>query len=79
MDWPRADINLSIRLSELTKTRVGRAPAGDPNHLTLRLTDETLFRCPFIMMTEVGSLYVDDEEAERLREYLAEGRIPVGR
>ena len=73
VDWPRADINLSIRLSELTKTTVGRAPAGDPSHLLMRLTDETLFRCPFIMMTEVGSLYVNDEEAERLREYLLKG------
>jgi hypothetical protein len=73
VDYPRADINLSIRLSELTKTTVGRAPSGDPSHLTMRLTDETLFRCPFIMMTEVGSLYVNDEETERLREYLLKG------
>ncbi len=73
VDWPRADINLSIRLSELTKTTVGRAPTGDPHHLLLRLTDDTLFQCPFIMMTEVGSLYMNPEEAERLREYLLKG------
>ena len=73
VDWPRADINLSIRLSELTKTTVGRAPAGDPNHLLMRLSDETLFRCPFIVMTEVGSLYISPTEAERLREYLLKG------
>ena len=73
VDWPRADINLSIRLSELTKTHVGRTPSGDPNHLLIRLTDETLFHCPFIMMTEVGSAFIDDAEAERLREYLLKG------
>lgn len=73
VDWPRADINLSIRLSELTKTVVGKAPAGDPNHLLLRLTDDTLFQCPFIMMTEVGSLYMRPAEAERLRMYLLKG------
>jgi hypothetical protein len=73
VDWPRADINLSIRLAELTKTTVGRAPAGDPNHLLLRLTDDALFQCPFIMMTEVGSAYIDDEEAARLRTYLLKG------
>ena len=28
VDFPRADINLSIRLSELTKTRVGRDKIG---------------------------------------------------
>ena len=73
VDWPRADINLSIRLAELTKTSVGRAPAGDPNHLLLRLTDEALFQCPFVMMTEVGSAYIDDDEAARLRTYLLKG------
>ena len=73
VDWPRADINLSIRLSELTKTTVGRAPTGDPNHLLMRLSDDTLFQCPFIMMTEVGSLYMNDEDAERLRTYLLKG------
>jgi hypothetical protein len=73
VDWPRADINLSIRLSELTKTYVGVTPGGDPNHLLIRLTDETLFHCPFIMMTEVGSAYIDDDEAARLREYLLKG------
>jgi hypothetical protein len=39
----------------------------------MRLSDDTLFQCPFIMMTEVGSLYMNDEEAERLRIYLLKG------
>jgi hypothetical protein len=73
VDWPRADINLSIRLAELTKTTVGFAPNGDPNHLLLRLTDDVLFQCPFVMMTEVGSAFINDREAERLREYLYKG------
>ena len=33
VDYPRADINLSIRLSELTKTRISRQSDGEPNHL----------------------------------------------
>jgi len=70
VDWPRADINLSIRLSELTKTLVGKAPSGDPNHLLMRITDEALFKCPFIMMTEVGAAFMDDVDAEALRNYL---------
>ena len=73
VDWPRADINLSIRLAELTKTTVGRSPAGDPNHLLLRLTDQTLFQCPVIVMTEVGSAYLDENEAANLRSYLRKG------
>jgi hypothetical protein len=73
VDFPRADINLSIRLAELTKTDVGQGSAGEPNHLVIRLTDETLFQCPFIMMTEVGSAYLDEDEAAQLRTYLLKG------
>ena len=73
VDFPRADINVSIRLAELTKTLVSQDEYGDPKHLVVRLTDDELFRCPFIMMTEVGAAYIDDAEAARLREYLLKG------
>ena len=73
VDWPRADINLSIRLSELTRTRISRNSTGEPNNVLLRLTDDLLFQCPFIMMTEVGNTYLSPEEAERLRRYLLKG------
>ena len=33
VDYPRADINLSIRLSELTKTPVSREADGEPRPL----------------------------------------------
>ena len=72
-DYPDADINLSIRLSELTKTRVSFDGTGTPNHLVVRLTDDELFRCPFILMSEVGGLYFDEVDAERLRTYLVKG------
>ena len=39
VDYPRADTNLSIRLSELTKTSISTDTAGEPNHLVVRLTD----------------------------------------
>lgn len=42
-DYPDADANLSIRLSELTKTRVSRNASGEPNHLIVRITDDELF------------------------------------
>jgi hypothetical protein len=73
VDYPRADVNLSIRLSELTRARISRASDGEPNHVVLRLTDDVLFQCPFIMMTEVGNLGLSPEEATRLREYLLKG------
>ena len=73
VDYPRADINLSIRLSELTKTTVGFFGPDDPKHVLMRLTDPTLFQCGFVMMTEVGAAYIDDQEAESLRNYLLKG------
>jgi hypothetical protein len=73
VDYPRADVNLTIRLSEMTRMFVSRDSAGEPNHLVVRLTDGALFQCPFVMMTEVGAAYLDDDEAVRLREYLAKG------
>jgi hypothetical protein len=73
VDYPRADQNLSVRLSELTKAPVSFDQNNLPNHLMLRLDQKELFRCSFIMMTEVGSVYLDDAEAENLRKYLLKG------
>jgi hypothetical protein len=73
VDYPRADINLTFRLSELTKTPVTRDPQEEYNHVVLRLTDPLLYRCPFIMMTEVGNSYFDEAEAAQLRDYGLKG------
>lgn len=73
VDYPRADINVSIRLSEITRTRVSMTPDGEPNSVVVRLSDEALYHCPFIMMTEVGAVYFDEAEAEGLRNYLLKG------
>jgi hypothetical protein len=72
-DWPRADINLSIRLSELTKADVSKNPQGEPNHLLIRFTDPEVFDCPFVMGTEVGRTFITDEEAKAMRLYLEKG------
>jgi Domain of unknown function (DUF4159) len=73
VDYPRADINLSIRLSELTKTHISRQASGEPNHLVMDLNNPAIFNCPFIMMTEVGAAYLGPTEAAHLREYLLKG------
>lgn len=74
VDWPRADENLSFRLSELTRTSVSRGSAGEWNHVVIALTDaDRLARCPFIMMTEPGGTYFDEAEAAGLRTYLQKG------
>jgi hypothetical protein len=44
-DYPGADINFSIRLSELTRTRVARQTTGtDPEYVVVRLTDPELHK-----------------------------------
>ena len=73
VDWPRADQNLSIRLSELTRTPVSMNEADEPNSLLLTATSPELSRCPFVMMTEPGGAYFDDQEAAALRTYLLKG------
>jgi hypothetical protein len=72
-DYPAADVNFSIRLSELTKTRVSRSGEREPNHLVVRLTDAELFQCPFIEMEDVGTARFSDEEVTLLRQYLLKG------
>jgi hypothetical protein len=73
VDFPRADINLSIRLAELTRTDIGRDANDNPHNLLLNLTAPELFDCPFIMMTEVGSAELSNAEVQQLREYLLKG------
>jgi len=73
VDFPRADINMSVRLSELTKTTVSFSGPQEPKHVVIQLTDPTLFQCPFIMMTEVGAAMLTTAEAEALRSYLLKG------
>jgi hypothetical protein len=73
-DYPGADINFSIRLAELTKTRVTKGTQGtDPEHVVVRLTDDALFQCPFALMEDAGTIVLNDREIERFREYLLKG------
>ena len=72
-DYPYAEINMTTRLSELTKTRVSRDVNGDPNHFVVRATDNALFNCPFVVASDAGTIGFSPPEAERLREYLLKG------
>jgi hypothetical protein len=73
VDYPRADINLTFRLSELTTTTVSRDPEDEFKHVVVRLTDPLLYHCPFVMMTEPGGAFFDEAEAARLHDYLLKG------
>lgn len=72
-DYPDADLNFSIRLSELTRTRVKFDTAGRPDIVTVRLTDEAVFQCPYLHMEDVGTVTFTEGEVEALRAYLLKG------
>jgi hypothetical protein len=72
-DYPYAEVNLTTRLSELTKTRVSRDDEGAPNHYVVRASDDTLFNCPVIMASDAGTIGFREQEVERLREYFLKG------
>lgn len=66
-DFPDCDWNFSYRLRELTSLNV--APDGD----VTRLTDEKLFDYPFLYMSNVQEMSLDEAEVTALREYLTRG------
>jgi Domain of unknown function (DUF4159) len=72
-DYPDADYNFSTRLGELTKTAITRQSNGDPHPVIIRPTDDTLFRCGFVILWQAESLWFTEEDAARLRTYLLKG------
>jgi len=74
VDYPRADENLTFRLSELTTTLVSNNGPHSYNHAVMNLTEVlTLSRCPFTMLTEPGGAFFDEAEAKALHEYIQRG------
>ena len=74
-DFPNADINMSVRLSELTKISVSKNQYGDPNHLLVRVGSDEMFQCPLIILSAPGSATIQENEAPRIREYLLKGGL----
>ena len=72
-DYPWGERHLLMRLAELTKTRVSRASGKTPHSWLVRLTDDALFGCPYLMASDVGTIGLTDAEASRLRLYLEKG------
>ena len=77
-DYPYAEINLMTRLSELTKTRIGRDDNQSPRHFVVRLTDDTLFNCPFLMASDAGHDRLQRHRGGAAAAVPAQGRLPLG-
>ena len=72
-DYPDAELNFSIRLSEITKTRVARDNDGEADHVVVRLTDDLVYQCPYLHMEDVGTAGFTEAEVHGLRTYLLKG------
>jgi hypothetical protein len=46
---------------------------GRPDFVTIRLTDDALFQCPYLHMEDVGTASFNQREVEALRAYLLKG------
>lgn len=66
-DYPDSDLNFSYRLQELTSLEV------DPDGKIVDIDAEQLAKYPFVYMIEPGDIYLTDEEASVLRDYMLNG------
>jgi hypothetical protein len=66
-DYPGADCKFMGGVDRLTRVRV------HPNPHVISIMNEDLFTFPYVYLVEVGGMYLSQEEAARLREYLLRG------
>jgi hypothetical protein len=72
-DYPQADYNFMVRLSELTRTTISRWDNGDPGFANVTATDPDLFRCPYLRMQNAANYDFTAEETARMHDYLLKG------
>jgi hypothetical protein len=73
-DYPGADINFSIRFSELTKAAVSKDSDDEPEYFVVRSAgDDALFQCPFVTMEDAGVATLSEADVQQLRRYLLKG------
>jgi hypothetical protein len=72
-DYENADRNLMIRLPQFTKAEVTKTRSGEPAHAVVSLSDPELFGCPFLFASDVGTIGLNSDEIEQLREFLLKG------
>ncbi len=74
-DYPGADFNLTLRLSELSTTWISRWGNHDPGMAVVRPTDPELFMCPFLFASDPGSAGFSPADVVALREYFLKGGV----
>ena len=66
-DYPGGDCKFMGAIHRLTGIRVH----PDPN--VMEILDEDLYKFPFVYAVEVGGMYLDQDDADKLRKYLLRG------
>ena len=77
-DYPYADINFSIRLSELTKTRSACRTASPTTSWSVPPIP-SVFQCPFVMASDPRQRRLLAGGCRAAARLPAEGRLPLGR
>jgi len=67
IDYPDCDLNISYRLQQLTSLEV------NPYGAVVDIEADQMRHYPFIYMIEPGDIYITDDEARTIREYLLNG------
>ena len=74
-DYPGSDWNFMERLEELTSVRPSVWEDGWPGFAVVRATQDELFECPFLFMSDAGTVRFSEEEVERLALWFAKGGV----
>lgn len=74
-DYPGSDWNFLERFDELTAASPAVWSDGQPGFAVVRASQDELFECPFLFMSDVGTVGFSDAEVTRLREYLLKGGV----
>jgi len=72
-DYPNADNNYMLRLSQLTEAKVSRWDDQTMGFTTVSALDPLMFDCPFLFASDVGTATFDEQESKNLRAYLLKG------
>ena len=72
-DYPEADENFSLRLSQITTLNINRTDEGQFQHAIVQLDEEELFKYPFLYMCNVTRMQLTEGEQMGLRSYLLRG------
>ena len=72
-DYPQADYNFMVRLTELTRAPISRWNNGYPGFANVTATDPDLFRCPYLRMQNAANYDFTPEEAAHMHDFLVKG------